>query len=310
MRVTFPADYAVADLAGKEAVFDGRCEGSPPALADRDRRRTRPRRSGLESLAELRQEMRQQMQRDYDAASRLRLKRALLDKLAEGYDFPVPPGMVDLEFDNIWGQYQARREVSRERLLASTRSQPPLRKLASQRSQPPAEEAGARCAPSGRRRRRGRSDRNRRRAGRRGRKRRSRKGRIPQDCRAPGSARPAACGGRTEEQHYRHPGRGEPGDYSRGAPTSRLRAPGARLLSPEPRHHRQPCGRRFSRTRSSTSSSSWRRSENARLPRRNCWQYPSLPKKTRRRVDAIRAATPAARLCQGGPECPSISNST
>ena len=66
---------------------------------------------GLENLAELRQEVRQRLQRDYDAASRLRLKRSLLDKLAEGHDFPVPPGMVDLEFDNIWTQYQAQREA-------------------------------------------------------------------------------------------------------------------------------------------------------------------------------------------------------
>ncbi|MGH7110379.1 MAG: hypothetical protein ACREFK_08115, partial [Stellaceae bacterium] len=35
---------------------------------------------------------------------------ALLDKLAERADFPVPPGMVDLEFENIWEQYQAARE--------------------------------------------------------------------------------------------------------------------------------------------------------------------------------------------------------
>jgi len=67
---------------------------------------------GLENLAELRQELRQQLQRDYDAASRLRLKRSLLDKLAESHDFPVPPGMVDLEFDNIWRQYEARKEAS------------------------------------------------------------------------------------------------------------------------------------------------------------------------------------------------------
>ena len=67
---------------------------------------------GLEDLAELRQEIQQQMQRDYDAASRLRLKRALLDRLAERYDFPVPPGMVDLEFDNIWRQYQAEKEAA------------------------------------------------------------------------------------------------------------------------------------------------------------------------------------------------------
>ena len=66
------------------------------------------------SLAELRQELRQQMQRDYDAASRLRLKRALLDKLAERCDFAVPPGMVDIEFDNIWRQYQAQKAATQQ----------------------------------------------------------------------------------------------------------------------------------------------------------------------------------------------------
>jgi trigger factor len=53
----------------------------------------------------------QQMERDYAVASRLRLKRALLDKLAERYDFAVPPGMVELEFNNIWAQHQAEQEL-------------------------------------------------------------------------------------------------------------------------------------------------------------------------------------------------------
>jgi trigger factor len=111
VRVTFPADYAVADLAGKEADFDVDVKEVrrrlPIAIDDELGQAV-----GLENLAELRQELRQQLQRDYDAASRLRLKRSLLDKLAEGHDFPVPPGMVDLEFDNIWRQYEARKEVS------------------------------------------------------------------------------------------------------------------------------------------------------------------------------------------------------
>jgi trigger factor len=65
---------------------------------------------GLESLAELREEVQQQLRRDYDAASRLRLKRVLLDKLAAAYDFPVPPGMVDLEFDSIWRRHEAEQQ--------------------------------------------------------------------------------------------------------------------------------------------------------------------------------------------------------
>jgi trigger factor len=110
IRVTFPADYAVADLAGKDADFDvdvKEVRRRLPAAIDDELGKA----VGLENLAELRQELRQRLQRDYDAASRLRLKRSLLDKLAEGYDFPVPPGMVDLEFDNIWRQYQAQREA-------------------------------------------------------------------------------------------------------------------------------------------------------------------------------------------------------
>jgi trigger factor len=108
VRVTFPTDYAVADLAGKDADFDVDVKEVrrrlPIAIDDELGQAV-----GLENLAELRQELRQRLQRDYDAASRLRLKRTLLDKLAEGYDFPVPPGMVDLEFDNIWRQYEAQK---------------------------------------------------------------------------------------------------------------------------------------------------------------------------------------------------------
>jgi trigger factor len=110
VRVTFPADYAVADLAGKDADFDVDVKEVrrrlPIAIDDELGQAV-----GLENLAELRQELRQRLQRDYDAASRLRLKRSLLDKLAEGHDFPVPPGMVDLEFDNIWRQYEGSREA-------------------------------------------------------------------------------------------------------------------------------------------------------------------------------------------------------
>src|SRR5216683_5135685 len=110
VHVTFPEDSAVADLAGKEAVFAvdvKEVRQRAPITIDDELGKA----VGLENLAELRQELRQQMQRDYDAASRVRLKRSLLDKLAEAHDFAVPPGMVELEFDNIWRQYQAQQEA-------------------------------------------------------------------------------------------------------------------------------------------------------------------------------------------------------
>ncbi len=112
IRSTFPADYGVADLAGKEAVFAvdvKEVRQRAPLVIDDELGKA----VGLASLAELREEVRQRMQRDYAAAARLRLKRAVLDKLAERNDFPLPPGMVDLEFDAIWAERQAvaRRAV-------------------------------------------------------------------------------------------------------------------------------------------------------------------------------------------------------
>jgi trigger factor len=119
VRTTFPEDYAAAHLAGKEAVFEvdvKEVRQRAPAVVDDELAMA----VGLENLAELREEVRQQMERDYAVASRLRLKRTLLDKLAERYDFPVPVGMVDLEFENIWAQRQAEREQQAEQTAASS----------------------------------------------------------------------------------------------------------------------------------------------------------------------------------------------
>ncbi len=113
VRVTFPEESGNTELAGKEGVFEiavKEVRHRLPAAIDDELAQA----SGLENLAELRQEIRQRMQRDYDFIARQRLKRALLDKLAERYDFPVPPGMVDMEFNSIWAQYEAEKEQQKE----------------------------------------------------------------------------------------------------------------------------------------------------------------------------------------------------
>jgi trigger factor len=108
VNVTFPADYGAPDLAGKDAVFEVKVkevrERQPAAIDNALAEAV-----GLENLTELRQEIRQRMQRDYDSVARQRFKRVLLDKLAEKYQFPVPPGMVEMEFNQIWDQYQGEK---------------------------------------------------------------------------------------------------------------------------------------------------------------------------------------------------------
>ncbi len=136
VSIIFPEDYAAEELAGKEGVFEVDVKEVrrrlPIAIDDELGKAV-----GLENLAELREELRQQLQRDYDAASRLRLKRSLLDELAEAYDFAVPPGMVELEFESIWRQHQAEQEAQAE--------------IAAARAAAPAQEAGAAAvaAPAG-----------------------------------------------------------------------------------------------------------------------------------------------------------------
>ena len=64
-------------------------------------------RLGLSDLAALRDILSKNLADQYGRASRFKLKRALLDELDKGHDFPLPPGMVQAEFDGIWQQVEA-----------------------------------------------------------------------------------------------------------------------------------------------------------------------------------------------------------
>ena len=101
VSVTFPDDYSSAEVAGKNAVFEVDVkeirEAKAVEIDDEFAKRM-----GLEDLNALKQAVREQIEKEYATMSRLRLKRALLDALAENHDFDVPKGMVDMEFKQIW----------------------------------------------------------------------------------------------------------------------------------------------------------------------------------------------------------------
>ncbi len=103
VKVDFPADYHSAELAGKEAVFEVEVTEvmCPQDVAIDDEL---AKRLGLETLDELRRAVREQIESEHKRISRLRLKRSLLDKLAEMYKFEVPPGMLEMEFQMIWDE--------------------------------------------------------------------------------------------------------------------------------------------------------------------------------------------------------------
>ncbi len=112
VKVTFPADYGAAHLAGKDAVFDvtvKAVKAPKEAKADDDFAKA----IGIESLEKLNELVKQNLQSGNDRQSRFKLKRALLDALDKGHDFPLPPRMVEAEFDGIWSQVEADKAAGR-----------------------------------------------------------------------------------------------------------------------------------------------------------------------------------------------------
>lgn len=108
VSVTFPADYGAADLAGKDASFEVRVK-EVRGLQAQPIDDSLAQAVGMEKLDELRQSVSEQIERNYDELARQRLKRTLLDRLAERHEFAVPQGMVDIEFGAIWRQFEQER---------------------------------------------------------------------------------------------------------------------------------------------------------------------------------------------------------
>jgi trigger factor len=67
---------------------------------------------GLDSLGTLKERVREQMKGDYARASRLHVKRRILDALDAAHNFELPPTMVENEFNAIWKQVE--EELKRE----------------------------------------------------------------------------------------------------------------------------------------------------------------------------------------------------
>jgi trigger factor len=112
IEVTFPEEYGAKELAGKTATFDVTAKRlrRPVVPAVDDGLATK---IGFESLEELRDVIRNQMQREYDNLSRLRIKRQLLDALSGMANFAAPEGMVEQEFSQIWQRLEADRSAGR-----------------------------------------------------------------------------------------------------------------------------------------------------------------------------------------------------
>jgi trigger factor len=101
VKVTFPTEYGADHLAGKDAVF-----------AIKVKKVEKPKKTtiddefakgvGAESLAKLKEQVRERIERDFKQVSRAKAKRSLLDALDESMKFDAPPSLLEQEFDTVW----------------------------------------------------------------------------------------------------------------------------------------------------------------------------------------------------------------
>ncbi|MFC3713545.1 trigger factor [Sphingoaurantiacus capsulatus] len=105
VKVTFPDDYNVAYLKGREAQFAvtvNEIRTAKEASLDDELAKN----LGLESLDKLKEIMKDSLGNELAGLSRTYMKRKLLDHLAASHDFDVPQSMVEAEFGQIWQQLE------------------------------------------------------------------------------------------------------------------------------------------------------------------------------------------------------------
>ena len=111
VSVTFPDNYHAKELAGKQALFKVVLKElrqfKTPEINDDFAKQF-----GAEGLEKLKGMIRDELDKEYKTIARQHAKRALLDVLAEKHSFEVPEGMVNLEFDAIWKQFEDAKKAN------------------------------------------------------------------------------------------------------------------------------------------------------------------------------------------------------
>jgi trigger factor len=126
VTATFPDDYPMKHLAGKAAQFDVSVTAvAKPKKPEIDEDFAKG--LGAEDLKTLRGFVSEQIKREYDQASRVKLKREILDALDAAHKFELPASLVDFEFNNIWTQLENNLKATNKTFADEGKSEDELR---------------------------------------------------------------------------------------------------------------------------------------------------------------------------------------
>lgn len=113
VNVKFPEEYGAENLAGKDAVFSVKInelkESKPSAIDDELAKK-----AGMDDLEALKSAIRDQHAQGFNKITKQKAKRALLDALNDAYDYDLPPGLVEAEYDSIQKAYEQAKEAGQE----------------------------------------------------------------------------------------------------------------------------------------------------------------------------------------------------
>jgi len=112
ITVTFPEEYGSKDLAGKQATFDITAKSLAVAKTP-EIDEAFAKSLGVDSLEDLKNTLKTQIEREYGNLTRMKLKRGLLDALSARADFTAPESLVDAEFNEIWRQVEQEKQAGR-----------------------------------------------------------------------------------------------------------------------------------------------------------------------------------------------------
>ncbi|MFV0627195.1 MAG: trigger factor [Alphaproteobacteria bacterium] len=111
VKVKFPETYHAKDLAGKDSVFAVEVLEvlEPKAVEVNDEFAVA---MGEKTLEDLKKKISEKIAEDYDRATKMKLKRALLDVLDKEYTFQAPKSLLDQEYKVIVEQYEQAKKFN------------------------------------------------------------------------------------------------------------------------------------------------------------------------------------------------------
>lgn len=130
VKVDFPEEYHAAELAGRQAIFDVKIheilEEVETEINDDFAKKL-----GMDDVAALKGAIEEQLSKDLEGHSRMKLKKDLLDWLDANHDLEAPQGMLDAEFESI--QQQIKAEQGAEDSEISDEDKEELKDIAARR---------------------------------------------------------------------------------------------------------------------------------------------------------------------------------